>query len=267
MTMKHVVITFFVVVFVFLNTLAQASESSLINLTSYQARGTVTDARSGQILYYETHEMDARRGSANVNYLSPEGDLFGKKQLDFTNNPFCPEFNISFNDNSINYGISHQQEAIELYYIEESRELPIKQKYSLVCDAGFDLYVKSLLAPDNSLPKSSFEFALAPILDSLSMRIREIPPKKVDEKFRQLTEETCQCANEVIYIEAKAKNPLVRLFAPPLYLAYSSKTNKLLAYYGISNVIFPDKESPEVFISYTYIYNDSNKESETVNPG
>lgn len=223
--------------------------------------GTSFDRSSLKVQYIEQHQHNSMNKTTTVAYLSPDNRLLAYKELLFTKAGFCPSFEIYFAHNKRSVGITPKNEEILLFTREENGKQNQKaipnvfktgESDTLVCDAGFDNFVREQISGKTYIAEHSFYFALPNHLTLLKMNIREIKPPDLDSKTRKFKEMNCsQCEeNDFRYFIIEPENWLYRKLTSPVTLVYHK--NQLLIFSGRSNIASKQHGITDVIIFYEY---------------
>ncbi len=207
--------------------------------------GYAFDNESGEYLYTEKHSQVFENGRwlrGSIVYYDTSGAVVGRKSMDFSKNPYIPEFRLELASGYVEGIRDVTDEEATLFRVpagqesEETATVDIEGR--MAADSGFHSLIYDNL--DDILDGSTekFRFAVAGNLDDYSFRVR---------KVGETTFEGDPAA--VLKVEAAT---LLRLIAPSLELIYSPADGRLLEYRGLSNVHDPATGKPyeNVRISY-----------------
>lgn len=207
--------------------------------------GYAFDNESGAYLYTEKHSQkfeDGRWVSGSIVYYDATGTVVGRKSMDFTNNPYIPEFRLELASGYVEGIRDVTEDEATLFKKpagQESEETAtVDVEGRMAADSGFHSLIYDNLDDILDGDTEKFRFAVAGNLDDYSFRVR---------KVGETTFEGDPAA--VLKVEAAT---LLRLIAPSLELVYSPADGRLLEYRGLSNVHDPATGKPyeNVRISY-----------------
>ena len=179
------------------------------------------------LLYTEHHSISlnsqGQYQTGKVTYKTPKGEVFAKKELDFSDNQLVPE--LSFNDSRSQQTTLLTSTPSEIK-IEKVQYNDIK-KHSInydtdkliVADAGFDrLVIKSW---NDLLNKKTIKFQV------LTMDRADLI------KFRLNVNEI---TNKKLHLSISPSNWLIRLLMNPNQLEYDLSSKRLLKFSGLTNI-------------------------------
>jgi len=234
-TRTRILLTFFFLV----NGLCLAG-ASRANESSPVFWGEARDA-DGKLLYREkhviSHEGDNIRQSLTI-YLDPEGREIARMVSEYDRSLMMPTY--VFEDYRRNYreGLRFENGA---YYIFKS-------------DAKRGEVTKPLEESENVFSCQGWHYYLVRNLDKLErnepLKLQLIFPNKL--RHYSFLIEKVRADGENIRVKLKFANRLVSWFAPHLELVYDKKSQKLIEYSGVSNILDAKEELQEVFIRYLY---------------
>ena len=189
--------------------------------------GIARNPDSNTVLYRERHWLrsdDGRPIERLVLYLCPNGQVFGRKRVDYQRSATAPAFR--FDDARVGYveGLRNGPEPVLFYRAsadapERSAALPSNQ---LVADAGFDEFIRrhwSTLAAGAAVP---LDFALPARLQSFGFSLRRIGTGRV--------------AGEPAWIFRLRLAGILGWIAPHIDVSYGQQSRRLLSFEGLSNI-------------------------------
>ena len=194
--------------------------------TSLRVSGAAYELDGGSLLYSEQHFCGVDVLSCRVDYVTPEGELIARKQIDYSENLQAPVLLVSdFRQDS--------EKRIDFSTVPE-----------LVVDAGFDNFVRlqwDRLVEDVPV---SFPFMVPGRDQALSMRV-------VAEG--QATGDQTVCGAEQLCLRVELDSWFLRLAVPPILLTYDRESRRLMRFRGISNIRGEQGNTLKVDIQYRYV--------------
>lgn len=213
---------------------ADASFSQLV--------GTAYSAKSGQLLYRETHQK-INENEYEVVYSEPNGDVFGHKTLDFSQSKITPSFHQSNERNGERIDVIQSDNALLVSYQEDAtaglRERTVKLVSGMVVDAGFDAFIKRYWAPLLLGKELDIEYLVPSKHTTFSFRFRQ-------ENCLEGTQSSAQC------FSLKPVSWLIKLAVDPIVVAYDPITKRLLRFSGRANICDTQGKYENVDIHYRY---------------
>lgn len=191
--------------------------------------GYAYDRKSGEFLYTEAHceTSDSGRITGDtVTYRGPQGTVFAEKRVDFTSDPFMPNFELDNPENGHLEGARESDGKLTIHF-RESVNAPLREQSlappgSGIIDAGFDRFIEEKwdrLRQDQIFVR---EFLLPSRLDFLKLRVRRVREKEHDP-------------NSVVFFLESA-SAILRMFLEPVIVTYDANSGTLRRYEGISNM-------------------------------
>ncbi|MEN0037732.1 MAG: hypothetical protein AAGC78_11735 [Cellvibrio sp.] len=224
-----------------------AQENYAVAQDNYVVAGSAYDLDSNKLIYRELYTALDENKTVRVDYVTPDGQTFASKTLDYNGEPFQPSF--TFKDTRDNeFASAHFQggRLLLTHGVKDTKtEKTIYDNARLVIDAGFDSYIQlnwDKLASGKTL---KFDFALPTKLNTVQLEVRKI--KAADSPVYD-----ANYGREWIYFRIAPAKKFVSFFADPINLAYDPNGKYLVRFYGRSN-IDDDKGGPQdVRIEYEY---------------
>lgn len=207
-----------------LATCAQADERTI------ELVGQAYDRASGAAIYSENHFQTLRDGALvahRVEYRTPDGALFCRKQLLYGAHPFAPTFQLDDQRDGYLEGAEYTARGYRLYRREpgtDRSETVIAPGDDLVADSGFDRYVKASLAQLLVAPQD-VRLAVAGQLAQFDFRIALARHERL-------------FGRDAVTLTVRPRS-LLRWFVAPIEVSYDPGTGALLRYAGISNIRNP----------------------------
>jgi hypothetical protein len=228
MQIARVVQTFFLAM-IFASGTATAHSRAAESWATHLVLGKAYERNTGTFLYSEHHSCSEQRLLCTVEYSDGAGEVFAKKLLDFRQSLVGPSLVMSD------------------YRNQSEISIPASQNNSLVIDAGFDNFVRSIWEELNEGQQISFPFLPAGFDKPLNMKA--LRSEKVD------------CEAEQLCLDIELDSWLLALIIAPIELSYSRSDKRLLHFSGMSNIRDEDGETQDVDIHYEYL-----EEALTLNP-
>jgi hypothetical protein len=206
--------------------------------------GSAVARSGGMVLYAEEHEEfyeDGRRIRLNTIFRSQEQGVLATRSVDFSRNPFLPDFVMEDRRTGYLEGAEMTTGGIRLFVrrnkLEGTRDAIIPLEKAMVVDAGFNNFIQahwdSLIAGN----KLFMKFGVPARLDSYGFRV-----------YRD--GETLVNGKRAFLVKCDIDNFILRLFLDPIMLTYDSESRRLLVYEGISNISNERGENHVVKIMY-----------------
>lgn len=193
--------------------------------------GFAYDLDSGRYLYTEVHAQRFEQGrwlGGIIDYYAPDGSRLGRKTLDFSADPYAPQFHLEQNDGSL-YALASQAGGLELQRRDGTGK-PLQRKWvsgaGLLCaDAGLLNLVDRRLNELRAGDLLRFTLLLPSNLDSFRFKVHKVAEPLID-------------GHKVIQVELEPDS-LLRLLTGPIELTYSPEEQRLLELRGPSNIHDP----------------------------
>lgn len=188
--------------------------------------GTAYSQDGERVLYRERRTQQWRDGAlvAEVDYLTPDGELFAEKTIRFDGRSTAPAFTLVDFRQEFREGARPEEGAIELFsgvgddLERRRRELP----EAAVVDAGFDRFVNQEFERLRAGEKLEFEFAVPAEQRFVRFEI---------EALGQLTYD----GKPALELRMRPASFLLRLLVDPIRLVYDEQ-RRLLEFAGISDI-------------------------------
>lgn len=208
-----------------------------------ETRGDAHAIGSDTVLYTEHHLLRRADGAAReriVLYRCPDGRAFGRKTLDYGDNPSTPTFRMD--DANVGYveGTRRDGDALVAFAgfsdAGEPDAWTIPASPSLVIDAGFDEFIRShwaQLQTGDPLP------------------IRFVVPnrgKAYDFRLAALREETIAGAPATVL--RLSLGGLLGWFAPDIDVSYRNSDQRLMRFEGLTSVRADRKDNVSARIDF-----------------
>ncbi len=184
-----------------------------------QAVGTAFSTDGEQPLYREYHSCEPGTGSCTVEYRHPEGEVFARKWLDYSESARAPS--LRFEDLRSGQQLSVESEAISA---------------GVVIDAGFDNFVRERWESLYAGEAVAFEFL----------------PADRSKPFAMEASRLDECDAGRMCLRVAPDSWLLSLFGGAIELVYSEDERRLLEFRGISNIRDGEGGLQTVLIKYRY---------------
>jgi hypothetical protein len=205
--------------------------------------GYAYDLRSGAYRYTEVHEQTLRDESwlgGTIRYHLPDGELFARKSLDFSRDPYVPEYHFENLIQGYREGIRFRDGRWFMYHQERNepeRIRPFDKSGPMAADSGFHGYIRTHLAKVANGDTLRFRFVAAGRLDTFAFKVEPDGEARFEGR-------------PVLKLRA-GLDSLLSLLAEPLELAYDPRSRQLLEYRGLSNIQNPATGEPyDIRIAY-----------------
>jgi hypothetical protein len=189
--------------------------------------GTAYSPDGERVLYREQRTEQRQDGelvACEVDYLTPEGELFAEKTIRFDGPSTAPAFTFVDYREEFREGARPVEDVIELYsgvgedLERRRRELP----EGAVVDAGFDRFIRENFDRLRAGERLEFEFA--------------VPAEQRFVRFEIESEgETTYDGRPALALRMRPASFLVRLLVEPIRLVYDEQ-RRLLEFAGISDI-------------------------------
>tara|TARA_R110000787_G_scaffold12074_14_gene39271 strand:- start:9981 stop:10733 length:753 start_codon:yes stop_codon:yes gene_type:complete len=201
---------------------------------TFRFYGYAFDQKGEKYLYTEVHEqnyIDQKWAGGTITYYSPDGAQMGVKTLDFSADPFIPEYDYQLPALDYREGIvkvDRQKVVMSRTVDGKTRTETVKNKAPISGDSGFHNFMVAHFAKLMAGDTVPFTFIAAGNLDTFKFRARRIEDGSFEGK-------------KMVRFKVEA-NSLLRLVAPDLTVTYDPELKHLKQYEGPSNVINPETE-------------------------
>jgi hypothetical protein len=188
-----------------------------------------------QLMYTESHWTAYENNTLKdrtVLYRCADGTPFARKEINYAKSALAPAF--SFNDIRFDYqeGLRWQNNKPELWVSRngQKQQKSLDDSSDLVADAGFDVFVKQRWPELTAARRQTLQFAVPARLTSYSFnlqRVNNLPFRKEPAQNFKL-----------------GLNGWLGVIAPNIELAYSAKSQRLLRFKGLSNILDDQGDRP-----------------------
>lgn len=229
---------------------AYASSDLFSRMPSIVFEGRAFDPVSNALLYVEKHHVALNNADrylrSEVDYFSPQGDVFASKTLDFAGSMTAPYIGFVDFRSQRRLSVSHDGVVASLRLSDGNGEVSSKQidvPDNLVIDAGFDRLIQQRwesLLKGEALVFPFFAQTRGVLFDF------EIVKESVGERRVQFM--------------VRPQNRFLRWFVDPIQLSYDKSTRQLKRYQGLTNIqrMVGNKLVDEYFVArieYEYLLN------------
>lgn len=196
-------------------------------LAARSSIGTAYSLEGERVLYRELRTerwQDGTLVACEVDYLTPDGELFAEKSLRFEGDGMTPEFTFVDHREEFREGSRQLVGAVELFSgfggeIERRRtSLP----ETAVIDAGFDRFIQNGLDRLASGERLEFDFAVPAQGRFVRFQVEKIGTTDYDGR-------------PALALRMRPANLLIRLLVDPIRLVYGSD-GRLREFAGISDI-------------------------------
>jgi hypothetical protein len=217
--------------------------------------GRAYDRTSGVLLYKERHRETYAGGeliAAKVRYIDPQGRTIGSKRVDFSQDPFVPEFQLDNSRTGHVEGLTRiAADSLQVRFREHANRELLQQQISLprdaIADAGFDRFIESQwenLIDGKTLVRN---FLVPSRLEFMEWRIRR--KDDVDQDAQTGDENDTDTVRFALEIDSA----FLRLVVPAIVVIYDRDTRRLMRYEGLSNLRDDSGENHSVRIEFEYL--------------
>ncbi len=200
-------------------------------LTLHTYVGNAYLPENEEFLYTEEYEVRMHEGEplqARTIYRDSLGEIIAERTLDFTTNPWAPDYRFEdFRTGRLEGSVGNGEGTLRVY-ARASSDAPLREKTlrvprPAVVDGGFTRFVAAhwdALMEGARLP---FHFVAVGRLDWYSFEIQA-----------ESAEGDGEDSARVLVIQAT--NPIVRMVVPPIRAAFDAETLQMREYHGRSNI-------------------------------
>ncbi|BFM50444.1 hypothetical protein [Marinomonas sp. THO17] len=210
--------------------------------TPSSAFGQAYSLESGELLYTERHQALPNRQHSVV-YAEPDGQVFARKQIDFSQSLIRPSFQQLNQRNGEYIKVAQQGDSFLVSYREstdtEEETERISDQTNMVIDAGFDAFVRQYWQA---------------LMTGKAMDIDYLVPSKQTTFSFRFQQASCLAgtpANAVCFTLSPV-SWLVKLAVDPIVVAYDKGQQQLLRFTGRANISNAEGKYQSVDIRYQY---------------
>jgi hypothetical protein len=204
--------------------------------------GYAYDSASGAMLYTEHHQEWWNGGQIlrdTVTYRDAQGGVIGEKHVDFRSRENAPEFLLRNIRTGHAEGARTDSRKVEVSFRKSHGE-PLKREalelpQGAIVDAGFDRFVEN-----NWEALIRGETFVQPFLVPSRLQFMDFRLVRIDDGSDP----------ERATFEMAIDSALLRFFAPPITVVYSTRDQSLLEYDGVSNLRNARGENLDVEIRF-----------------
>ena len=210
--------------------------------------GMAYDLESDELLYRETHCLNADGSERDVVYQDSNGKLIARKLVDYSSGATTPSFVQHNHYSSESITVDMQQDGVRMSIVDrENREATRStvaqpsENLPVVIDAGFDSFVRQHWDELVNGQKREFQF---PFADRESLVELRIQPQSCSYENG-----SDQC------FRLDLANWFLRMMVQPIELGYDSESRRLTRFRGLSNI--GDANGNGLVVDIRYSYEDS----------
>ncbi len=231
-----------IAVFIFLFSsisLVQAANSSTIGSNII---GSAYSLKTGSLLYRETHKK-INHVLHEVKYTEPNGDVFARKTIDFSQSLIAPSLSQINERNGEEIFVRQEGDSLVVSYKENSVSKQDSKRFKvdagMIIDAGFDGFIKQYWSVLESGKKLSVDYL--------------VPSEKTTFRFR-FSRTPCidGTKSDAICFSLSPISWVVKLAVDPIVVAYDATEKKLLRFTGRANIANAAGKYETVDIQYRY---------------
>lgn len=216
---------------------------SITNMTeaaNYNVVGSAYSLKTGDLLYRETHKR-VTDDLHEVEYSEPDGMVFGRKTIDFSQSLIAPSFQQINERNGEEIFVRQDGSNVVVNYKKNTSSKQESERFKLtsdmVVDAGFDGFIKQYWSALESGKELNVKYL--------------VPSKQTTFGFRfsranciQGTQEGASC------FSLTPTSWLVRRVVDPIVVAYDKTDKTLLRFTGRANIANASDKYENVDIQY-----------------
>jgi hypothetical protein len=188
------------------------------------ATGYAYDREKGTPLYSEHHFRQYEDGQLKVHrveYRTPQGRLFAEKKLAYADHPFAPNFLFKDRRDQYEEGAEWESKAYRLFHAADRQSgKVVEHKPDLVCDAGFDRFIRARLEQLSERRAQQLTLAIPGALKAFRFEVSTVG---IDADRGE------------IHLEALPAS-LLKVLVKPIRLTYDLRSGELRRYVGMSNI-------------------------------
>lgn len=214
---------------------------------NYVVTGNAYNLENNQLIYRELYTMVDESKQVRVDYMTPEGDVFATKTLNYQGEPFQPQFELNDHRDDEVIGVRFDGPKMVLIHSKGDmrNEKTLYDNARVVVDAGFDAYIQLNWDKLVAGKRLRFDFAFPTRLSTVALELRKIKASDspvYDKEYGQ----------QWVYFTIAPAQKLVALFADPIFLAYDPNGKYLMRFHGRSNIDDQYSGPWDVRIEYEY---------------
>lgn len=210
--------------------------------TPSSALGQAYSLESGELLYTEQHQQLPNQ-QHNVVYFEPDGEVFARKQIDFSTSLIRPSFQQRNQRNGEDIQVTQQADGFLIRYRESSDSKVetevVSDKANMVIDAGFDAFVRQYWQP---------------LMTGKAMDIEYLVPSKQTTFSFRFQQASClaETPENAVCFTLSPVSWLVKMAVDPIVVAYDKDQKQLLRFTGRANISNAKGKYQSVDIRYQY---------------
>lgn len=205
--------------------------------------GNAYSLKTGSLLYRETHK-EISDALHKVEYLEPDGKVFGRKTIDFSQSLIAPSLTQLNERNGEEIYVRQENSDFVVRYKESSSSKPtskrVKININIIIDAGFDGFIKRSWSVLESGKKLDVDYL--------------VPSKQTTFRFR-FSRAACVTGTktDAVCFSLSPVSWVVKLAVDPIIVAYDESEKKLIRFTGRGNVANTKGKYENVDIQYRYL--------------
>lgn len=192
--------------------------------------GYAYDAKSGDYRYTEhdrVRRVNGRITTWDMTYIGRNGQLLGRKHMDFSANPTVPVYTLTMAGSGYEEGIRHTQHGWTMFRRQAAGKPVQSRAFSITPpmagDSGFNALVQAHFDELQNGEVLHFKFVAAGRQSVLDLKA-------------QKTGDTTYAGQPAVQFKAELDMFLINLFVGSLKLTYDPNSHRLLQYQGIGNL-------------------------------
>ncbi|AEF56190.1 hypothetical protein [Marinomonas posidonica] len=210
--------------------------------TTSSAIGQAFSLETGDLLYTEKH-IKLDKAQHQVIYSEPDGTVFARKQIDFSNSLIRPSFQQLNERNGESIDVQQIGDGFLVRYQKQSgseeKSDIIRDNANMVIDAGFDAFVRQYWQPLMSGKAMDIEYL--------------VPSKRTTFSFRfQQADCLADTLSSAVCFTLAPVSWLVKMAVDPIVVTYDSTTLRLMRFTGRANISNTAGKYQSVDIHYQY---------------
>lgn len=216
--------------------------NSFAHATDYHVVGSAYSLKTGALLYREAYQKinDALH---EVEYSEPDGTVFGRKTIDFSQSLIVPSFSQSNDRNGEEIYVRQEGGNVVVNYkgntTSKQKSERLELGVNMVADAGFDGFIKQYWSVLVSGETLDVEYL--------------VPSRQTTFRFR-FSRALCidGTNNDAICFSLSPLSWAVKLAVDPIIVAYDTTEKTLLRFTGRGNIASAKGKYEIVDIQYRY---------------
>ena len=217
------------------NTFANETKKKIITAKAFSSK------KAKNLIYIETHTILHNKKNLKKTitmYHNPQGKLIAKMDSDYEKNYKLPIYTFYNFTTKTKEGLRLLNDKYIIFYKKKNEEITkeLEVKKDVFSGQGWHYYILNNLQEIKNSEKKTLNLIFPSRLDYYKFRIKKSEIKNVEKNTLNLILEF--------------ENWFFRFIFPSIELKYNTKTNKLISYYGPSNIKNKEGNSEKVYILY-----------------